>query len=203
MSTPTNDTREPNPAAPCALCAEPYNSHLNGTVAGYPPHACPTVCATTTGRLSEGLFSRHDGFAAAVVERRHPLLSAVERARESTRCQVSTAELSALSDDELRVKVAAACGWKRITTDGFFIGESPNGGGFQGLPNYPSSLDACSSFERTMNDAQWNSYAPALGALCRVNVHHFNGSIIVARALITASPRERCIAFLSIHPEHQ
>lgn len=70
----------PGPDARCVLCAQPYHFHLNGTVAGYPPHACP---------MSGGSFSVHTGFepveALPTPMRHSALLAAVEKARESAR----------------------------------------------------------------------------------------------------------------------
>jgi len=67
-------------------------------------------------------------------------------------------QLDKLSPEEKRVKIAEACGWKRITTDGFFIGESPSGEGFQGLPDYLNDLNAMHAAEVTLTERQIGDY---------------------------------------------
>ena len=111
-----------------------------------------------------------------------------------------------MTDQELRVKVAEAMGWKSklvpATQDG---PDNPYGefqhtwwsnphGAYKPLPNYPASLDACAEFERTLTDATGKAYFAALDVVCGHQQYLYK--------LITASPRNRCLAFLAtVKPE--
>lgn len=119
---------------------------------------------------------------------------------------MSIAELSALSDDELRVKVAKACGWTNIVQrDGLAsLGCDPVGLYDRVLYDYPNDLNACASFERTMSDARFLIYCHYLSngsASFRVAIEAVAMSIqVLRRNFVSASPRQRCIAFLASQP---
>lgn len=95
-----------------------------------------------------------------------------------------------MTNDEIRIKVAEACGWKInpakhtakildwIHTESECTGYFP--------PNYPEDLNACADFEKTISPDQQNQYIMELGKVCCVR--GFN--------IVTATARQRCLAFL-------
>lgn len=99
-----------------------------------------------------------------------------------------------LTDDELRVKCAKACGWtdiKRIGGDSVWewVGDRPNSNRHEALPSYPSDLSACAEMESHVTD--WWAYSDALQEVTDTGA-------VYGRNIIQATARQRCIVFLSI-----
>ena len=122
-----------------------------------------------------------------------------------------------LTDEEIRIKVAEACGWsqKEATFD------KPVEKGGMRLPNYfhqgpqmawtherqpgvytqplnyPADLNACASFEATLTDEELSLYGHELGIQTEC-MQWYNGYIsafgitVIARA----TARQRCLAYL-------
>ena len=61
-------------------------------------------------------------------------------------------EIQAMTDDEIRVRVAELMGWTHVWRgehSGILTGYAPQNGGERVPPNYPADLNACASFEAT------------------------------------------------------
>lgn len=103
-----------------------------------------------------------------------------------------------LTDEEIRIKVAEARGWKHygctgcahlpcicteyIAPDAETIGE---------VPNYPEDLNACAEFEATLTDEEFEKYRWLLwDAVKQPQVTEWN------RAYLSAKAHQRCIAYL-------
>lgn len=156
--------------------------------------------------------------------------------RAPARLGMTTDQIAALTDDELRVKVAEvlipSSDWKCcrcerraatiIRASAFFcdeqcaerVGDYALDDGhrqFERECNFPASLDACAQFERTMSDADRGTYAKTL----YLTMENTSGQILESHSrrwgdmdwrmdwsegflLATASPLQRCIAFLVI-----
>lgn len=107
-----------------------------------------------------------------------------------------------LTDEEIWIKVAEACGWvkQHHTVSGRSVwrknGEFATGGWadhwFQELPNYPADLNACAEFEKTLTDEEHLRYRVRLW-----NVVITEGDETTwDRQFISATARQRCLAFL-------
>ncbi len=104
-------------------------------------------------------------------------------------------EITALTDDELRMKVAEALGkhqyygvlraGMRCTTCGDDIGEDKHR-----IPNYPADLNACAQFEQTMGEDECETYIDYLAECSGCDSGFFAPAIF-------ATARQRCIAFLA------
>lgn len=107
-----------------------------------------------------------------------------------------------MTEEQIRIKVAEACGWKDIrdraishNLNGRFwktihkFGTSPQG--LQNyLPNYTQSLDACREFDDKLKGCKdRESYCVTL---CKVvhGMDHLNVDVVLA------TPLQRCEAFL-------
>lgn len=102
-------------------------------------------------------------------------------------------EIQNLTDDELTLKVAETCGWTGIKTGGLSIwtGSRPGFKPLHGIrdcvPKYATSLDACATFEATITTGeQWEAYYSALDEESEREDNDPR----------SATPRQRCIAFL-------
>lgn len=77
-------------------------------------------------------------------------------------------QVKALSDEELRVKVAKLCGWGEFHNDhygsGFWTGPSAVDG--EDPPDYPHDLNAMHVVEEGMTDAQYDTHWNELVAIC-------------------------------------
>ena len=110
-----------------------------------------------------------------------------------------TAESKSVTNDQIRIAVAELCGWKKISCDcegqlwGFFPGNSYE----SEVPNYPESLDACAEFEKAITTETDMGYytenlAPKTGyAFPQTDSDLFK--------FATATPLQRCEAFLRLH----
>lgn len=102
-------------------------------------------------------------------------------------------ELEQAPDDDLRVMLAELAGWENTTADGFFIGRSPNGGGYAELPNYPQDLNACREVALTLDREQKNRYINRLSE--DVQEDHMD-AVDLDFAWCEASARQRTIALI-------
>lgn len=113
-----------------------------------------------------------------------------------------------LTDEQLRVAVAENQGWFSMGQiagrPGWGCATDPkhpfaaNKFFIEALPNYPASLDACAEFEGTLKDYQIGIYQDWVKRLVPNPPEYVGGFF----ALITASPRIRCLAYLmTVAPE--
>ena len=103
-------------------------------------------------------------------------------------------QIQALTDEEIRVRVAELCGWTYAGSDSTTRFYCPPGTtdlakrhGF--IPNYPADLNACHEFEAALSGQQWPKYVTKLCELTRDR----NGE-----GLVFATARQRCEAFLAV-----
>ncbi len=104
-----------------------------------------------------------------------------------------------MTNEEIRIKVAEACGWKSPFNErewlhgsgpegedvyGKFVGTDPCGDREQ-VPNYPFDLNACAEFEKTLTDQEHNRYRA-----------HIYGMTFNPRECFSATARQRCLAYL-------
>ena len=116
-------------------------------------------------------------------------------------------EVKALSDEELRVKVAELCGWLEIKNEYYHDDNRPSlmgydgeemrmGRFYEGVPNYPADLNACADFSkhlRTKSRELYTDYTRHLDKLVAIaNSEDEADSINISDAL----PRTRCAAFI-------
>lgn len=123
-------------------------------------------------------------------------------------------QIQALTDDEIRVRVAELMGWQVKATRGKYdlVVIDPNGfevawGNLRGrtpdelrldfshnLPNYPADLNACHEFERTMNEDECAAYQQQID-----NPWGMTQDDYPAQAYwFHATARARCEAFLAV-----
>lgn len=110
-------------------------------------------------------------------------------------------EVEALSDVDLRIKVAELLGWRRCdTADGcYYRGEadaygyyeehSDNFDGEQLLPDYTGDLNVCREMVETLRSTdgpEWYDFQTHLLCIC--------GSVMNA---VQATARARCVAFVA------
>lgn len=94
-----------------------------------------------------------------------------------------------MNADAMRIAVAEACGWKRISSGHWLPpGASPwFGGGAlikHDCPNYPGCLNACAQFEATLTDQEHTAFTGWLLVLAK------------GKRTVSASAPQRCEAFL-------
>lgn len=98
-----------------------------------------------------------------------------------------------LSDEELRVKVAKAVGWKRkfdpCDTWWFLPDGSGNSTHRWNLPKYSTDLNACASLRAGLSEEERTDYVLALGEIATSECDMGWGKI-------NATPRQHCLAFL-------
>ena len=97
-----------------------------------------------------------------------------------------------LTDEEIRIKVAEAMGWK-VNPVVHNLGIHPQlQRGHHILPDYPADLSACAEFEKSLTDEEHLRYRVRLW-----NVVITEGDETTwDRQFISATARQRCIAFL-------
>ena len=100
-------------------------------------------------------------------------------------------QAQALTNDEIRVMIAALCDWTEISTRcmwGLPPGADDDGTEdcLKHFPNYPSDLNACADFERTLAYPKDGEYLNVMEAICRP-ARTFPGM---------ASARVRCEAYV-------
>lgn len=87
-----------------------------------------------------------------------------------------------MTDEEIRIKVAEACGEETV---------------FNLHPNYPEDLNACAEFETTLTDEEQTHYTAQLIAQCgEVARESRNLKFVRLFYQITATARQRCLAYL-------
>ena len=101
-------------------------------------------------------------------------------------------QIQSLTDEEIRVKIAELCGWKRRAWQDrkgrpCKSWTSPEGHDMAGMPpNYPADLDACAEFEKTHINATTESlYRNFLVLQCGEGRYH------------RSTARQRCNALLA------
>lgn len=113
-----------------------------------------------------------------------------------------------MSTDELRVKVAELQGWKDIRVERIEWADLGGGGEYDGLvgmrsdrpfrdelPNYPTSLDACATFERTLTDEQQDAYYISL---VKITGRYLSNPDRVGWLVATATSEQRCRAYVKV-----
>ena len=94
------------------------------------------------------------------------------------------------TDEEIRIKVAEACGEETV---------------FNLHPNYPLDLNACASFEATLTDEEKPSYVRCLNASHPTSdifypdqaERGFNNKLAgEVFGLVSTTARQRCLAYL-------
>ena len=72
-----------------------------------------------------------------------------------------------MSDDEMRVAIAEACGWKEHPSKQgwIWLGEQPQPSGLNQPPDYPNDLNAMHEVEKALTNAQRRYYPEALIAV--------------------------------------
>ena len=112
-------------------------------------------------------------------------------------------QIQALSDDEIRVRVAQAAGWQILDVPanplpywndqrGVFVG----GGTHQPLPNYPADLNACREAVNLIpDDGSRDRY---LWTLKRIIMQTSETQGADEFQVHAAPPRTRCEAFLAV-----
>lgn len=108
-----------------------------------------------------------------------------------------------MTNEEIRIKVAEAMGWKSPFNErewlhnsgsegedvyGKFVGTDPCGDREQ-VPNYPFDLNACAEFEKTLTECERRQYFFHLFGSQRLE----DGDLWKA---VAATARQRCIAYL-------
>lgn len=93
-----------------------------------------------------------------------------------------------MTDDEIRIAIAEACGLstKKEQLGGIFIYRDKSGNMQAALPNYPKDLNAMREAEKTLNVFELTRYFSELRDICFANK---NDAII-------ATAKERSYAFL-------
>lgn len=117
-----------------------------------------------------------------------------------------TEYLSGNFNDELRVLVAEARGWKHVrlchTAEGAENGYWGLRPGFihkeneERLPPYPTSRDACEELLADLTAHEWPKFIDQLG-ICTIG-HKPCWQTELCRALIRASARQICVAYLIV-----
>lgn len=104
-----------------------------------------------------------------------------------------------LTEDQILVKIAEACGWRKVGPKGFgslkLVGIDPKEPAwpFSLIPNYPADLNACAEFEKTMTREQLMEYEHYLARVC-------GWSPLNMIPVYCATARQRCIAFIETLP---
>lgn len=107
-----------------------------------------------------------------------------------------------ITDEEIRIKVAEACGWEVISDTLCNVKPDKNGDPeiepIAPLPNYPESLDACAEFEKTLTTEEQQEYFYQLNEEVGLVSPRSPAWLLEWSVfkLVTATARQRCIAFL-------
>lgn len=124
---------------------------------------------------------------------------------------MTISQLKELSNEELRVRCAEACGWTDIREQDwcspmadpydasnisqFWQGINPEHGEKEEIPNYPESLDAMAEAEKTLSDEEdFRRYDAVLGELSGEKIF----SLSRQRFKVLAEARQRAIAFVFV-----
>jgi len=109
-------------------------------------------------------------------------------------------QIQALTDDEIRVRVAEACGWtkRREIEPGYWVWIAPDGNtvGQSTLPNYPADLNACHEAVMSQGSETIAEFCNVLADACHAEAKKHPHSAIMRS--VNASARARCEAFLAV-----
>jgi hypothetical protein len=139
-------------------------------------------------------------WAAAIAGKGHPVTVWVTSdIRETTDTTAMTLEqIQALTDDEIRVRVAELCGWtkQREIEAGYWVWIAPDGNtvGQSTLPNYPADLNAIQAAIIAHADSLPSRYQREEW-LCMVEAYAIRS---VEEPAFIAPARARCEAFLAV-----
>lgn len=119
-----------------------------------------------------------------------------------------------MTNEEIRIKVAEAMGWKPPFNErewlynsgsegedvyGKFVGTDPCGDREQ-VPNYPFDLNACAEFEAELKKLRvFSSYLSNLALICGFNAQGNEAWFKLhagLEAVCSATARQRCLAYL-------
>ena len=93
-----------------------------------------------------------------------------------------------MTDEQMRIAIAEACGWEVISNTLCNVKPDKNGDPeiepIAPLPDYPEDLNACAEFEKTLTDKE----------LWQIDAILFN--LPDCRAPFVATARQRCLAYL-------
>lgn len=102
-----------------------------------------------------------------------------------------------LTDEEIRIKVAEACGWEVISDTLCNVKPDKNGDPeiepIAPLPNYPADLNACAEFEKTLTDEEWGVYSAEI-----VSLTLWDRATDTVKRILQATARQRCLAYLCV-----
>ena len=101
-----------------------------------------------------------------------------------------------MTNQEINERVAKLCGWTIKTNTGLFFDSSDKP--HISLPNYAESLDACKEFEGAIGKQALEYYAENLAVAVWGSAIGNTMSYLGAAQLITATPLQRCEAFLRL-----
>lgn len=101
------------------------------------------------------------------------------------------------TDEQLRVMVAEAMGWKRVAVYEWVndVRLPKQWVDFDVLPNYPACLNACAEFEKTLTAGEARRYRFRLARNSDGRNAVFQ---TVEQALCHATARQRCLAYLKV-----
>lgn len=108
-----------------------------------------------------------------------------------------------MSDQEINEAIANAVGWTDVRANyqdtGRILGRPPDARPdgltmHREVPNFTNSLDACASFERTLEARHFNSYVNNIAE--QYDAEGYMSPEQSDFALCTATPLQRCEAFL-------
>jgi hypothetical protein len=116
-----------------------------------------------------------------------------------------------LTDDELRVRIAEACGWaQHMVGDFSYIGWLPPSGEYRKslwrtyylekeLPNYPGDLQAMHEAEKTLNATQLHAFNHALDRVIAKDDkdEHWSPTRTADSYKWHATARQRALAFVA------
>lgn len=103
-----------------------------------------------------------------------------------------------MTNEEIRIAIAESLGFKTFDRGIlFWTGRKCENGFVEIIGNYPESLDACAEFERTLTDPV--DRANYIAALIRIVLSGDEKLVYtVAFDIVTATPLQRCQAYLNV-----
>lgn len=105
-----------------------------------------------------------------------------------------------MTTEQIRIAVAREMGWHHITPT-LLSGKPLHGmGNFdaQEIPNYPTSLDACAEFEKTLTEGEREIYLGCLYDFTNDGLNDYDGETIWGTVFefVTMTAPQRCKAYL-------
>lgn len=99
-----------------------------------------------------------------------------------------------MTDEQMRIAIAEACGWKVINDTLCNVKPDKNGDPeiefIAPLPDYLNDLNACAEFEAMLTDKEWNIYSAEI-----VSLPLWNRTTDTVKHIPQATARQRCINF--------